>query len=133
MIGAIAQLIFTETSLPTDLWPWVTNLSIWIYNRLPQQSLEWKSPLELLNSWLKSNRTNLFESIDTGPPNLTNLKRPGCRAYPLRSLATDQAKKVANKVKPRTHIGYFVAINRPPSTISGSLGKARYRYATYYL
>ena len=108
MIGAIARLIFTETKLPAELWPWVTNLSIWIYNRLPQRSLEGKSPLEALNNWLRNNRSNMFESIEIGPPNLSNLKRPGYRAYPLRSSKADEVKRVANKVLPKTHIGYFV-------------------------
>ena len=41
-------------------------------------------------------------------PDTTNLYTYGCRAYPIRNEVLADQDRVANKTRPRTHIGYLV-------------------------
>ena len=53
--GVIKQKIIameSSSNLPKELWPEITRAAIYLYNRTPRYSLNWKSPYELFHTRL---------------------------------------------------------------------------------
>ena len=93
-------------NLPGDLWPETWQAAAYIHNRSPREQNGWKTPRETLLKWLRTNNKDVADLMDQ--PDTTNLYTYGCRAYPIRNEVLADQDRVANKTRPRTHIGYLV-------------------------
>ncbi|KAJ3454408.1 hypothetical protein MRS44_018302 [Fusarium solani] len=93
-------------NLPEDLWPEAWKTAVYLHNRSPQQSNNWKTPFQQLHNWLKDNNR------DTGyinqQPDVAHLKAYGCRAYPLTREAQQGTQKRALKTAAHAEVGYLV-------------------------
>ena len=94
MILTKARAIQIGAQLPEDLWPEAVKTAGYLTNRLPSRLLEWKSPLETMQTAV---------GIPKPLPNIGHLRIYGCRAYAL-----DRHIPRTKKLEPRTHIGYLV-------------------------
>jgi hypothetical protein len=93
-------------NLPGELWPETWQAAAYIHNRSPREQNSWKTPRETLLKWLRANSKDVADLMDQ--PDTTNLYSYGCRAYLLRNEVLADQDRVANKTRPRTHIGYLV-------------------------
>ena len=91
--------------LPHALWREIIASAVYLYNRTPRQSLEWKSPYEAFYDVVMP-----AEGV-SGPrkPTLNHLKAYGCQSYVLIKSAGDPDRPWKwQKLQPRAHIGYLV-------------------------
>ena len=91
--------------LPHALWREIIAMVVYLYNRTPKHSLDWKSPYEAFHEV-----TIPAEGV-TGPrkPTLQHLKAYGCRSYVLIKSARDPDKpKKRQKLRPKAHISFLV-------------------------
>jgi len=102
-----------DAYLPTNLWPWIWNAAVHLYNRTPAAYLDWRSPFELLREWLHKARR--LDS-DQYQPNINNLAAYGCRAYALIKRKTHRPKR-KEKIEPRAYIGYLIGYQGSSSKI----------------
>ncbi|PWA93616.1 hypothetical protein CTI12_AA069020 [Artemisia annua] len=83
----IARAIKIQANFPIHLWGYCVLAATYIINRLPSRAIQNKSPFEILYN---------------KPPNLTNLKVIGCRAY----LHHNTTYKFDQRAIPRVLVGY---------------------------
>jgi transposase InsO family protein len=83
-----------EGKLPANLWPETHKAAIYIINRTPTEQLDWKTPLEILNT---------LSGKQISQPIGAHLRILGSRAY----VKIDNVKRT-HKVDPRALIGYLV-------------------------
>lgn len=106
VIATQARTMSLGASLPENLWPEAWKTAVYLHNRSPQQSKDWKTPFQRLQKWLKDN------SRDTGykdqQPDIAHLRAYGCRAYPLTKEALQNTQKRALKTAAHAEIGYLV-------------------------
>ena len=88
LLSVKARALRIEAGLPEFLWPWIYQTAGFLMNRTPTRKLSWKTP---------------FEDVIHTKPNLSHLKRFGCKAYPLNKSIPRKDKLV-----PRAHVGYLV-------------------------
>jgi hypothetical protein len=69
-----ARSIRIRANLPENLWPEVVKAAGYLLNRTPTRILDWKSPIEALQS---------YQGLSNPIPSITHLRVYGCRAYPL--------------------------------------------------
>ena len=100
-----ARAMRLSARLPHALWREIIATAVYLYNRTPKHSLEWKSPYEAFHQITMS-----AEGV-TGPrkPIMQHLKAYGCWAYVLIKSAGDPDKpKKRQKLQPKAHIGFLV-------------------------
>ncbi len=105
--GVIKQKIIamgSSSNLPKELWPEITRAAVYLYNRTPRYSLNWKSPYELFHTRL-AHRDGVV--IEERKPQQAHLKVYGCKAY---YMTTDALKKTnrLDRLKSRAWIGFLV-------------------------
>ncbi|EAU36855.1 predicted protein [Aspergillus terreus NIH2624] len=71
-----SRLILVDSGIPMFLWPEVVSAATHILNRTPIRALDWKTPYEALYTALPEKPGYM-----TSKPDISNLKRFGCRAY----------------------------------------------------
>lgn len=94
MITMGARTIRISANLPENLWPEIVRAAGYLINRTPAKQLEWRSPLEDL-------QTNM--GVTNPKPRIAHLRTYGCRDY---SLIYKIPKK--QKLRPRAQIGYLI-------------------------
>ena len=57
---------------------------MYLNNRTPREQ-NWKTPIETLNNWLRSNGRDMAVAELQDKPDLTNLYAYGCCTYPLKT------------------------------------------------
>jgi hypothetical protein len=88
-----ARSMHIDSELPPFMWPEVLLAAGYLLNRTPRQSHNWKTPLEVLQTFMN------FKDLK---PKCGHIRVYGCRAYPL---IQDNPK--LNKLGPRSVIGYL--------------------------
>ena len=83
-----ARAMRIDAQLPVHLWPWIIHTAGFLMNRTPMRKHRWKTP---------------FEMITGRRPDLSHLRRYGCKAYPI-----NKAIPRTEKLAPRAHIGFLV-------------------------
>lgn len=94
MIISRARTIRISANLPENLWPEIVTAAGYLLNRTPAKQLDWKSPLEALQTHM---------GVINPKPSISHLRIYGCRAYPLIHKILKK-----EKLKPRAQIGYLV-------------------------
>jgi hypothetical protein len=105
LIMTKARAMRVSAKLPHTLWSEIVAAAVYLYNRTPRESLEWKSPYEVFHTY-----TMTSEGVK-GPrrPLLHHLKAYGCKCYVLiKSKGDPDYPAKLDKLKPRAHIGYLV-------------------------
>jgi len=105
MIITKVRTIRISANLPDNLWPEITRAAAYLINRTPTKQLKWKSPIEVLQTHLGTQKPK---------PNIAHLRIYGCRAYPL---VYNLPKK--QKLQPRAQIGYVKKFQKGISKLSG--------------
>lgn len=88
LLSTKARVMREDAGLPNYLWPWMYQTVGFLMNRTPMRKHNWKTPFEMVTGHL---------------PDLSHLKRYGCKAYPLDKYI---ARK--DKLTQRAHIGFLV-------------------------
>lgn len=105
IIIAKARAMRLSGKLPHALWREIVSTAVYLYNRTPRYSLEWKSPYEVFHDHVMTSQGV------TGPrkPILHHLKAYGCKCYTLiKSTGDPDHPGKLQKLAPRAHIGYLV-------------------------
>ena len=80
VVARKARAIAIGSKLPTKLWKEIVNAAIYLHNRTPQESRDWKSP---------------FEVFYRRKPLLSHLKVYGCHAY----VMTEDVQEKKNRLR----------------------------------
>ena len=93
-----------SSNLPKEPWPEITHAAVYLYNRTPRYSLNWKSPYELFHTHL-THQDGVV--INERKPQQAHLKVYSCKAY---YMTTDALKKTncLDQLKPRTWIDFLM-------------------------
>ncbi|MDI6015633.1 GAG-pre-integrase domain-containing protein, partial [Escherichia coli] len=100
ILTSLSRTIRIEAKFPEEMWPEVIKTAVYIANRLPTPSLNWKSPLLCLMEHLSRNTNGAYVPKSTS---LAHLRIIGCKAY-VRDPKVTRGEKLA----PRAHIGYLI-------------------------
>jgi len=107
VISATARTLLIAANFPAELWDEAWQAAVYLNNRTPREHNGWKTPIETLNNWLRTNGRDMAVAELQDRPDLTNLYAYGCRAYPLKTVVLRDDERVKHKVEPRAHIGYL--------------------------
>jgi hypothetical protein len=93
-----------DANLSWELWPEVTRAAVYLYNRTPNYSNNWKTPYKIFFT-----HTAFSNSIVTSLQklNLTYLKAYGCKAFAM-SDDTHRRKSRLQRLDLKAWIGYLV-------------------------
>lgn len=94
VITAMARTMIINARLPKNLWPEAYKCSVYLLNRTPKRSLNWRTPFEVINELL---------GRPGRKPYVGNVRIFGARAYQLIKTI-----KKSDKMAPRALIGYLV-------------------------
>lgn len=108
VIGRTARTLLVQAKFPPNLWDEAFLAATYLYNRLPKEFNNWKSPIETLHTWLRENGYGDRLPHIQDRPNLTNLYAYGCKAYPLKTGILRKQDVVELKTASRAHVGYLV-------------------------
>ncbi|RMZ92256.1 hypothetical protein DV736_g455, partial [Chaetothyriales sp. CBS 134916] len=96
-----ARAMRIQANLPHDLWKEIVEAAVYLHNRTPRYSQEWRTPFEDFFSRQAGKQVK---------PQLAHLKVYGCRAYAMTKKAQLKESRL-QKLEPRAHIGYLVGYN----------------------
>jgi Reverse transcriptase (RNA-dependent DNA polymerase) len=91
-------------NLPDELWPEVSRAAVYLHNRTPIYTYNWKSPYDRFHTNI-AHRDGVV--VESRKPQQAHLKVYGCKAF---AMTTDALKK-ANRLKrlnPKAWIGFLV-------------------------
>jgi len=99
-----ARAMRLDANLSWELWPEITRAAVYLYNRTPNYSNNWKTPYEIFFT-----RIAFSNGIVTSlrKPNLSYLKAYGCKAFAM-SDDTHRGKSRLQRLDPKAWIGYLV-------------------------
>jgi hypothetical protein len=99
-----ARAMRLDANLSWELWPEVTRAAVYLYNRTPNYSNNWKTPYEIFFT-----RVAFSNGIVTSlrKPNLAHLKAYGCKAFAMTD-DTHRGKARLQRLDPKAWIGYLV-------------------------
>lgn len=99
-----ARAMRAGAKLPHFLWSEITRSAVYLYNRTPNYTNNWKSPYETFHTRL-AYRDGVV--IDHRKPDQTHLRVFGCKAYAMTTTAMKKSNR-RRKLDPRAWIGYLV-------------------------
>jgi Reverse transcriptase (RNA-dependent DNA polymerase)/Pol polyprotein, beta-barrel domain len=106
VIKDIARAMKIASGLPNELWPWIVESAVKIYNRMPRFQNHWSSPIETVFKFLKDHNLDVPEGDPLAGINFITY---GCKAYELKEdLKKPAAQKTSTVLDPRAYIGYLV-------------------------
>lgn len=99
-----ARAMRLDANLSWELWPEVTRSAVYLYNRTPNYTNNWKTPYEIFFT-----RVAFSNGIVTSlrKPNLAHLKAYGCKAFAMTD-DTHRGKSRLQRLDPKAWIGYLV-------------------------
>ena len=93
-----------DANLPWELWPEVTRAAVYLYNRTPNYTNNWKSPYEIFFTHVAFGN-GIVTSLRK--PNLAHLKAYGCKAFAMTD-DTHRGELRLQRLDPKAWIGYLV-------------------------
>jgi hypothetical protein len=93
-----------DANLPWELWPEITRAGVYLYNRTPNYTNNWKTPYEIFFTHVAFNN-GVVTSLRK--PNLAHLKSYGCKAFAMTD-DTHRGKSRLQRLDPKAWIGYLV-------------------------
>lgn len=99
-----ARAMRLDANLSWELWPEITRAAVYLYNRTPNYTNNWKTPYEIFFT-----RVAFSNGIVTSlrKPNLAHLKAYGCKAFAMTD-DTHRGKSRLQRLDPKAWIGYLV-------------------------
>jgi hypothetical protein len=93
-----------DANLPWELWPEVTRAAVYLYNRTPNYTNNWRTPYEVFFT-----RVSLANGIVTlsKKPKLAHLKAYGCKAFAMTD-DTHRGKLRLQRLDPKAWVGYLI-------------------------
>jgi hypothetical protein len=91
-------------NLPDELWPEISRAAVYLHNRKPKYTYNWKSPYDRFHTHL-AYRDGVV--VEDRKPQQAHLKVYGCKAFVMITDAMKKAKRV-QRLKPKAWIGYLV-------------------------
>ena len=89
-ICTVARAIRIHSGIPQDLWPELVHTAVYLLNRTPKKGLNWATS---------------FEAYNCHKPDVSNIKKVGCRAY----VHIPKEKRMASaKLAERAWIGFLI-------------------------
>lgn len=90
--------------LPEDLWREVYGAAIYLHNRMPKYTFNWKSPYDRLHTFF-AHRDGIV--VTDRKPQQGHLRVYGCKAFAMTTTAQRKSQRI-HKLDPRAFIGYLV-------------------------
>ncbi|KAJ6780944.1 hypothetical protein PWT90_01693 [Aphanocladium album] len=103
----LATHLRQQSGIPAEFWNTACAHAVYLLNRRPRKTRGWKSPIEIVNDWLRVNRPEWSHLSEDQRPDVRHLRAYGCKAY---VLTKDRLKGLATKLEARAHIGYLIGI-----------------------
>lgn len=104
VIETKAKAMRLGAHLPEDLWREVFDTAIYLHNRLPRYTYNWKSPYDRFYTYL-AHRDGVV--VRDRKPRQGHLRVYGCKAFAMTSKAKKRQGKL-HKLDPKAFIGYLV-------------------------
>jgi Reverse transcriptase (RNA-dependent DNA polymerase) len=92
------------SNFPEELWPEISRAAVYLHNRTPKYTYNWKSPYDRFHTHL-AYRDGIV--VEDRKPQQEHLKVYGCKAFAM----TTEAKKKVNRrqrLNPKAWIGYLI-------------------------
>jgi hypothetical protein len=91
-------------NLPDEIWPEISRAAVYLHNRKPKYTYNWKSPYDRFHTHL-AYRDGVV--VEDRKPQQAHLKVYGCKAFVMTTDAMKKAKRL-QRLKPKAWIGYLV-------------------------
>ena len=91
-------------NLPAHLWSEISRAAIYLHNRTPKYTYNWKSPYDRFHTHI-AHKDGVV--VEDRKPQQAHLKVYGCKAFAMTSDAQKKAKRL-QRLKPKAWIGYLV-------------------------
>ena len=99
-----ARAMREGAKLPAALWPEINRAAVYLLNRTPRYTYNWKSPYERFHTYL-AYRDGVV--VEHRKPRLAHLRVYGCKAYALTAEAQEKFKR-KQRFNPKAWIGFLV-------------------------
>jgi hypothetical protein len=91
-------------NLPDELWPEVSRAAVYLHNRKPKYTYNWKTPYDRFHTHL-AYRDGVV--VEDRKPQQAHLKVYGCKAFVMTIDAMKKANRL-QRLKPKAWIGFLV-------------------------
>ncbi len=108
IIQSKAQTMRIAANLPEELWTEYWTAAGYLHNQIPSYRNDWKSPIEVLNAYMKAHNIPFNGNPNDLRPDWSRIFAYGAKAYPLMTKYKKGGMKIHFKSNVRTHIGYLV-------------------------
>jgi len=99
-----ARAMRAGARLPEDLWVEIYRAAVYLYNRTPRYTHNWRTPYDKFHTFL-AHRDGIV--VENRKPYQAHLRVYGCKAFAMtREAKTKQQKK--HRLNPRAWIGFLV-------------------------
>lgn len=104
MIETKARAMRQGANLPEDLWREIYSTAVYLHNRLPKYTFNWKTPYDRFHTFL-AHRDGIV--LADRKPQQGHLRVYGCKAYAMTATAKQKTQRL-HKLDPRAFVGYLV-------------------------
>ena len=106
--GAIKDKVRTmaiASKLPEELWPEMFHATVYLHNRTPTYTYNWKSPYDRFHTHV-AHRDGVV--VEGRKPQQAHLKVYGCKAFAMTTDALTKSNRLHTRLNPKAWIGYLV-------------------------
>lgn len=106
--GAIKDKVRTmaiASKLPEELWPEMFRAAVYLHNRTPTYTYNWKSPYDRFHTHV-AHRDGVV--VEDRKPQQAHLKVYGCKAFAMTTDAPTKSNRLHTRLNPKAWIGYLV-------------------------
>jgi hypothetical protein len=93
------------SNLPEELWPEMSRAGVYLYNRTPKYTYNWKSPYDRFYTHV-AHRDGVV--VEDCKPQQAHLKVYGCKAFAMTTDALTKSNRLHTRLNPKAWIGYLV-------------------------
>jgi hypothetical protein len=104
VIETKARAMRQSAHLPEDLWREIYAAAIYLHNRLPKYTFNWKTPYDRFHTHI-AHRSGI--AVTDRKPRQGHLRVYGCKAFAMTSIAQRKQQRL-HKLNPRAFVGYLV-------------------------
>jgi hypothetical protein len=100
-----ARAMRMSSKLPAELWPEITRAAVYLHNRTPRYTYNWKAPYDRFRTYVIQKDGVVCSHRK---PQIAHLKVYGCKAYALTTQYLKMAQRKKLRFDPKAWIGYLV-------------------------
>ena len=105
VIKSKIRTIAIASKLPEELWPEMSRAAVYLHNRTPNYTYNWKSPYDRFHTHV-AHRDGVV--VEDRKPQLAHLKVYGCKAFAMTTDALRKSNRLHTRLNPKAWIGYLV-------------------------